>query len=266
MIFNVITGLPRSGSTLLCNILNQNPRFHASSTSPLITTLNAISKSCAASPEFKNHLEKQADRTQDRLKAAMEGYLTGWYKGHEIVFDKCRAWANDALMLKHLWPPAKIIVTVRDLRNIFASIEKEHRKFPLLDVAKDCVHKTQSIKHQDMFTGGLVGTCINGVKDLVRRDIDDVIVIKYEDLTSTPKDIMEQLYFQLGEDYYEHDYNNIENTAIDCDGFYLGKYPHKGCGAIQPRDPNEWQNYVSVDVANHIIKQHVDYNKLFGYK
>ena len=33
--FNIITGMPRSGSTLLCNILSQNPAFHAGATSPL---------------------------------------------------------------------------------------------------------------------------------------------------------------------------------------------------------------------------------------
>ena len=53
---NVICGLPRSGSTLLCNILNQNPDFHASSTSPLAQTLGALSQFLSTSPEVKSDL------------------------------------------------------------------------------------------------------------------------------------------------------------------------------------------------------------------
>ena len=36
--FHFISGMPRSGSTLLAAILNQNPRFRAGMTSPLPTS------------------------------------------------------------------------------------------------------------------------------------------------------------------------------------------------------------------------------------
>ena len=38
--FHFISGLPRSGSTLLAGILRQNPRFHASMSSPVSGLLN----------------------------------------------------------------------------------------------------------------------------------------------------------------------------------------------------------------------------------
>ncbi len=37
-----VAGLPRSGSTLLCNILNQNPKFHATATSGILDIVLAI--------------------------------------------------------------------------------------------------------------------------------------------------------------------------------------------------------------------------------
>ncbi len=40
--YHFITGLPRSGSTLLAAILRQNPRFHAGMTSPVGALVNAF--------------------------------------------------------------------------------------------------------------------------------------------------------------------------------------------------------------------------------
>ena len=40
--FHFISGLPRSGSTLLAAILNQNPRFRAGMTSPLADIMGVV--------------------------------------------------------------------------------------------------------------------------------------------------------------------------------------------------------------------------------
>ena len=37
--FYFISGLPRSGSTLLSSILNQNPRFYSGPSSPVVSTM-----------------------------------------------------------------------------------------------------------------------------------------------------------------------------------------------------------------------------------
>ena len=42
MIFHAISGLPRSGSTLLAALLRQNPRFYAEMTSPVVGLLNGL--------------------------------------------------------------------------------------------------------------------------------------------------------------------------------------------------------------------------------
>ena len=54
--FNVVCGLPRSGSTLLCNLLNQNPEVYASSTSIVPVILGSTSNIISNSPEFKSLL------------------------------------------------------------------------------------------------------------------------------------------------------------------------------------------------------------------
>ena len=50
--FHFISGLPRSGSTLLAAILNQNPRFHAGMTSPLADIMGAVMAEASSKNDF----------------------------------------------------------------------------------------------------------------------------------------------------------------------------------------------------------------------
>ena len=38
--FHFLSGLPRSGSTLITSLLNQNPQIHASTNSPVLDTIH----------------------------------------------------------------------------------------------------------------------------------------------------------------------------------------------------------------------------------
>ena len=97
MKFNVIGGLPRSGSTLLCNILNQNPKFHASSTSMITPVLNTMSNMLSKSTEIKGELQKDRKKTEERMRQLLRGVVEGWYKDYDVVFDKCRGWRQTSL-------------------------------------------------------------------------------------------------------------------------------------------------------------------------
>lgn len=262
MNFNVICGLPRSGSTLLCNILNQNPKFYASSTSTMVNVIANMSYTYSNSPEIKGDLDEVMT---ERIKNTARAVLDTWYEGKNIVFDKNRSWANNALLLKDLYPNAKIICTIRDLRNVFASVEKQHRKNAILDEATDLTQKTLYNRADVMFSPtGLIGSCIMGIEDIVRRNID-VIFVGYEQFCLNPEAEMKRVYNELGEEYYGHDFDNIVNTATDPDGLYLNKYPHKGDGKVNHSDINEWQKYISTDVADLIVNKFITFYSTFGY-
>lgn len=269
MKLNVITGLPRSGSTLLCNIINQNDRFWATSTSNLPQMINAITHTWSDSVEVKNLLEKHKEETEKKMYDSVVAFIEKWHgiEGKEIIFDKSRGWSSNNLMLKYLYPDAKIIVLVRDLRNVFSSIEKQHQKNPLLDEAQTPIAKTLYDRADKMFgPEGIIGSCIVGVEDLIRREPEGVVFVKYETLSSDPSKVMKKLYEDMGEEFFGHDFRNVKNTAIDCDGHYLHKYPHKGEGEIKPGDPDEWKKYVSDDIGEIIMERFPDYNKFFGYR
>ena len=269
MNFNVITGTPRSGSTLLCNILNQNTQFLASTTSIVPQLLSSIVHTWSHSLEFKGLLDKEKEKTEERMHNALESFVEEWYRveGKDIIFDKSRGWALNSLMLHKLYPDAKIIIMVRDLRKVFASIEKQHQKNPLLDEAADPAQKTIYNKADTMMSKeGIVGSPIIGIEDLLRRKTKNTLFIKYENLASEPEKIMKEMYSFMDIPYFNHQFENVINTAIDPDAFYLNKYPHKGEGKVVPGDPDEWKTYLSNDLAETIMNRFSYYNNFFEYK
>ena len=267
MRFNVIGGLPRAGSTLLCNILNQNPKIYASSTSCLPQLINAISNVWSTSPELKSLLEKNPKETNDRMNNSLKAFIETWYSDKDMVFDKGRGWGHLISVLNNLFPDSKALICIRDLRNVFASIEKQNAKMPILDTAKNPLEKTQYSRADNMFSPqGIIGMPINGIEDILRRDNKNVLFIKYEEFIEEPAIGMERIYKFINEDFYKHDFDNIKNTAIDLDyGHYLGKYPHQGNGKIKITDKKEWTQYISNDIANNIMGRYPMYNQKFGY-
>ncbi len=266
MKFNVITGLPRSGSTLLCNLLNQNTAFYASSTSPLVSFLSGVSSIASNSPEFKSMLSGEPG-TETRLEAVLRGMVESWYAERSgVVFDKSRGWAHNSLLLKKLYPDAKIIVCVRDLRNVFASIEKRHRDTAILDLAANPVEKTIEARATGMFAlDGIIGLPLNGIADLMQRRPKGLVLVQYEHLTEKPEQAMAQLYRDMGEELFEHDFDSVPNAATDDDSHYLGKFPHETRPKVEPSDRDGWKEYVSPEIAGQIMGQFQRFNRAFGY-
>jgi sulfotransferase len=57
-----ISGLPRAGSTLLCALLRQNPRFAASMTSPVVSLVNALMPNIGGGNEFSVFFDDERRR------------------------------------------------------------------------------------------------------------------------------------------------------------------------------------------------------------
>ncbi len=266
--FNVITGVPRSGSTLLCNILNQNPEFYAGSTSPLPQLISSFVNASSNCAEMQSAMVHDSDGVTDKLQKITAAMVHLWYEdktGH--VFDKSRGWSFNALLLDQLFPSCKMIACVRDLRNVFASVEKQHRKNPVFDLAKTPNEKTILARADAMMSPqGLIGQSVVGTNDLMARMEKRTFVVHYEALSRDPKTKVMELYDFLDMEYFEHDFDNIKNTAEDVDAFYLNKFPHKGDGKVEVSDHKEWREFLTPELGNLIYNRYPDYNTKFGYQ
>lgn len=265
MKFHAITGMPRSGSTLLCNILNQNPAFYASDSAVTAHMVNQQAHVCSNLGEVKSQLIAQPEVTRKRILDASRGLVNGWYsKEHKkTVFDKSRGWSGQSLKLRQLFPDSVLIVMVRDLRDVFASLEKQHGKYPLLEATPNA--SNQLAHAQEVFHAqGMVGSCVVGIEDILRRNMGNVIFVSYESFTENPQFVLDAIYDKTKSKPYKHDLENIKNVAKDTDDLWLGKFPHEGCGPIIPI-VSDWKKYVAVDVANAIMQAWPTYSKAFGY-
>ena len=110
---HLIAGLPRSGSSLLCNILNMNPDFYATSTSPMVDILRNIRSTFSHNPTFKTHNRLEEFEV---MRKGMRGFINGFYEDKNIVFDKSRGWTTNLMLLDELLghKNTKVIWTYRD--------------------------------------------------------------------------------------------------------------------------------------------------------
>ncbi len=257
---HAVTGLPRSGSTLLCNILAQNPDFHVSSTSPVAQMLVAMATGMPTQPEVTSEL---LNGDAERPARAMRGLVRGWYlrEDKKVIFDKSRLWAAQAPMLRALWEKSVVLCTVRDPRQVFASIEARHRKTAHLQPGPQGTMANRAALM--MQPDGLIGSAIVGVEDLLRnRDEDDnLIIIDYDELCTKPEKILSKVYQRLELPAFEHDFDDIENQATDADALYCFKYPHDGSGKVEARAPYK----LPADIGNHIIRQFPYYSGELRY-
>jgi len=113
------SSFPRAGSTLLQNILAQNPAFYVTPTSGLLELIFGARLNYTNSPEFK---------AQD--PAAMEAYFQA-LTDKPYAVDKSRGWGVHFDLLQMIFnEEPKVICMVRDLRQILASLEKKFRQNP----------------------------------------------------------------------------------------------------------------------------------------
>ncbi|MEL6789176.1 MAG: sulfotransferase, partial [Pseudomonadota bacterium] len=109
--FHFISGMPRSGSTLLAAILRQNPNFHAGMSSPVASLFEGILSQVAAGTELSSMV------SDDQRADVLKGLFTSYYKGRDraVIFDTNRAWTANLPALMRLFPDSKLICTVRDV-------------------------------------------------------------------------------------------------------------------------------------------------------
>ena len=236
-------------------------------------TIRSISGLWSKTPEIKSELIGNKEATEARMTRSARALIEAWYADEApVVFDKGRFWNLGALLLNQLFPDAQMFICVRDLRSIFASVEKQHAKNPLIDEAADASQLTAYSRADRMFSPqGLLGQQIMGIEDLLRRNLRNqkgkafTHPVQYETFVQNPQLVIDRIYTLLGEEPYKHDFEHVENTATDVDGLYNNKFPHEGVGKIEPAE-DDWQKHVPADIAKLVMQKFAGYNQAFGYQ
>jgi len=259
--YNFISGLPRSGSTLLGSILNQNPKF----TAGISDSLHMYTRSIIRNSDSAVGIGTLVDH--DKRRNIIRGIFDTFYSdGNEICFNTNRSWTAETSLLKELFPNFKMIVMVRDVRWVLNSFELLHQKNPMtvkpLYVNTDFISvygRTHSLMGNMDNNGGFVVGPLNALKQsMYSRETDHIIYVDFTALTKNPETTMRKIYEFLGEEYYDHDYENVECSYDEYDkeakinGLHTirRKVEYKKAKRVIPDDL--WMNFNNVNFWKEI--------------
>ena len=127
------SSLPRAGSTLLQNIMGQNPDFYVTPTSGVLELVYAARSNYSDSPEFK---AQDTELMKKGFLSFCAGGINSYFEAitdKKYVIDKSRGWGVHYDFLNSFYPNPKIVCMIRDPRAIMASMEKNFRKNQHLD-------------------------------------------------------------------------------------------------------------------------------------
>jgi len=198
-----LSGLPRTGSTLLTSILSQNPEIHTEGNSALCQLMWDMQVSCWNTEQLQNRPDIQGELITSIPEI--------FYKGVEgNILDKCRSWtmpANLELIDKYITKSPKIIVMLR----------------PIVDIVKSFVLVRDMNGWNNPESGLLdddsepIMRSFNGVKHAKSIDSGQFLYLWYDDLVTNPEQTINKVYDFCGWKKFNHQFDNIKNLTPERD-------------------------------------------------
>ena len=253
-------GLPRSGSTLLMNILSQNPSIYTTGTCPLPYFVDALRNISNQVSEFIAMDTDQLDRSYSNF--IVKG-CQGWYDAMTIkstVISKSRVWDQELRTLFHIYPDPKFIVCLRDPRDIICSFEQLLNRYPHINISyNECSfeHIPFEERIKEYCTGGSnMGrplALLPHVYEYMQRYPNNFFLFRFEDFCRDPHTSLSTIYRWLGMEQYVHDLNTIPSQAyFEHDAVYRALVSHKTRAEFKPIEPH-WPKYFNAEQNQNIL-------------
>jgi len=264
-------GLPRSGSTLLMNILQQNPAVFTSSTCPTTYLLDGAKQASSACSEF-------IAMDQDQLMKSLVGHfkhgMNGWFSAltdKPICISKSRAWDKHVNFIFNAQEDPKFIVTIRDLRDIICSFEKLSYKYPVWNIGtlEQPFHMLPIEKRIELWctdTSSNLGLPLKNLPHIFEwmlKRPQNFFLFRFEDFNENPHYSLQQIYKWLGLPNFEHDLLNIPQAAqYEHDTVYRALVSHKTDSKIKKLEPS-WPSMMAEEHSKAIITNNEWFYKTF---
>jgi sulfotransferase len=217
--YHFISGLPRSGSTLLAALLRQNPEVAAGISSPVGGLFHATHNAMGAWSETSVMLD------DEQRRRILKGLFDTYYADRQdkrLIVDTNRAWCARLPALKRLFPEAKLICCVRSVAWIMDSIERLVREHPFRESRlwnndserSNVFTRVEALSQNDRF----VGYSWSALKEAVYGEhASSLLLVDYDLLAAAPGKVMDLIYDFLGEPRFAHDFDNVafDEPAFD---------------------------------------------------
>jgi sulfotransferase len=261
-----LSGLPRSGSTLLSSILNQNPNIYCSPDESFICDLIFRTDFYINNSDEYNSCTNKNGRN-NICSSIIENYYSN--KTEKYIIDKCRTWGtpdNLNFIRKYITNDIKIICPVRPILEVLTSfihlfnqnegrrifidthIQSNGRYFyrPLNDIRCDELMKMNGTIDQALFS--LSQSKLPQNKDIFH-------IIEYDDLVFETEKTIKKLYDFLNLEYFNHDFKNISSSNEINHNYYGMPDLHKVRRTIEKTSP-----VVENVLSDYVIQKYRNYN------
>jgi sulfotransferase len=178
-------------------------------------------------------LDQGFETSYAHLASAMQGFLRGWHHDckRKAVVDKNRAWLHAIELLLQLAPEAKLIVCIRELGQIYGSIEAQHQRTILLDFVDhladfDRLGRADMLFAKDKAIGAPL-VSLSAVQDLPADVQQRLYFLRFEDLMERPVACMSHLCAWLGLSPFAIDPEKLQTGIQESDSHYHMKYLHR---------------------------------------
>lgn len=244
-----MAGLPRAGSTLLMNILNQNPKLFGTPTSGLIASVGSIRDNWKGNDIYKSNGEEYI---YPKIRTMLKNMIIGFYQDQvvngQLPIDKNRSWSSKIDMLDEIFRcEVKMLFPIRHIGDCVISMEKVNRKSTVnyhgdngnFLNEQTTVGRAENFLKED----GVMGQHLVQLRELHYRGFQDrMVFVPYDDMLTYPVETFRRIYDELGLPNYKHDFNNIKQTVFEQDmhhGFAPNSLHKIKEGKLEPPKPRD---------------------------
>ena len=210
----MLAGLPRTGSTLLSNILAENKKFYIEGNSAVCQLMWDAKQSCdtTAAQQLEGNNKLELVKT-NILKSILNSYYPN--TTDKIIIDKCRPWVslpNMKLAKEYIDPNIKTIIAVRPLDEVVASYAKilfnnGHKE----DVYDNLLSVTNET---------IIGSFTSTYYAANQKNNNNYFFYSYDKLVNDTPNLLKNLYTFLDIKNYNHKLTKIKQTVFENDSFY----------------------------------------------
>lgn len=262
------SSLPRSGSTLLQNLAAQCPTNHVTATSGLAELIVAIRNRWVDIKEFQ---AQGINECAPAIASAMRGLIEGYYRPQldegKTIWDKSRGWVGYARLLDEIFgEQQKIVVCVRDVREIVTSFEMLWRQNPITrkdgtgPALIEGVTIEGRVRHL-LAMDAVVGQSIAMLRDCLHSDPDRLLIVPYNTLCSNPQGLFTQLHDDLGLPEIMINAEAVKQSTSENDS----AWGFAGMHNVRPviaRNSDRWPDILPQRLAAWIEEEYRDINHL----
>lgn len=223
--FYFMSGLPRSGSTLLTALLNQNPEIHASTNSPLLDTIHYTEEYLLYNSE-----QYKATPNPEGAHRVLSSIPHNYYFNTQepIIIDKSRGWVNQIQHIKdYITSEPKIICMVRNIQDImvsFLALIEKSKSTSFIDQAllSNNLELTNDNRCEYLMSPqGIIGQSYHALAEAFRKGHQrHLLFVEYDDLIKNPQKELNRIHLFLNIPFYSYNFSNVVPKVNENDEVY----------------------------------------------